>query len=155
MTLQDILGLSAIFIGSTVKYSVVAATVVATNAGIAGTIANLLGGITGVVVFAQIDEVVQNWFIKRNPEKFGKRFSKRTRFLARVKNTFGLWGIALLTPLIFSIPIGVFFALDLTTNKRKVIFQMVVACIFWAALIYTPYYLFDIDVVTWVKQLFA
>ena len=46
MTLQDILGLSAIFIGSTVKYSVVAATVVATNSGIAGTIANLLGGIT-------------------------------------------------------------------------------------------------------------
>lgn len=153
MTLQDILAYSAIFIGSTFKFSMTAATVVATNAGITGTIANLLGGVVGVLVFVQVDEVLQNWFIKRNPEKYGKRFSKRTRFLARVKQRFGLWGIALLTPLIFSIPIGVFFALDLTTNKRKVIFQMITACFLWAALIYTPYYLFDIDVVKWVKKL--
>lgn len=154
MTLQDILGLSAIFVGSTFKFTVMTATVVATNAGIAGTIANLLGGVTGVLLFAQIDEVVQNWFIKRNPEKYGKRFSKRTRFLARVKQRFGLWGIALLTPVLFSIPVGVFFALDLTTNKRKVIFQMITACFLWAAMIYTPYYLFDIDVIKWVKGLF-
>ncbi|HEY0262664.1 MAG TPA: hypothetical protein VGB95_06530 [Chitinophagales bacterium] len=155
MTLPEILAHSAIFIGSTFKFTVIATTVVAANMGVSGMLANLLGGVVGIIICAYINEVIQNWFIKRNPEKYGRRFTKRTRLLAKLKQRFGLWGIAFLTPLILSIPIGVFFALDLTSNKRKVILQMTAACFFWASLIYTPYFLFNIDVVKWVKNLFS
>ncbi len=141
-----------VLVVSTVKFGFVASTVVAANLGIPGTISNLVGGIAGIFVFTQIDEYAQNWLIKTFPKRFKNKFSKRTRFLVKIKQTFGLAGIAFLTPIVLSIPVGVFFAMDLTTNKRKVIINMVVACIFWGAVFYVPYYVFNIDMMTWVKS---
>jgi membrane protein YqaA with SNARE-associated domain len=141
-----------VLVVSTVKFGFVASTVVAANLGIPGTVANLIGGIAGIFLFVQIDEFAQNWLIKTFPKKFKNKFSKRTRFLVRVKQTFGLAGIAFLTPIVLSIPVGVFFAMDLTTNKKKVLINMIIACIFWAAVFYVPYYVFEIDMMTWVKS---
>lgn len=154
MTLYTILSNLVIMVISAIKFGMVATTVVAANLGIPGTVFNMIGGIAGVFVFAQFSSIVQDWLIRTFPKKFNKRFSKRTRFLARVKGSFGLKGIAFITPIILSIPVGVFFAMDLTTDKKKVITYMLAACFFWAAVFYVPYYVFEIDIVSWVKSFF-
>ncbi len=144
----------AILVVSAIKFGVVATTVVAANLGVSGTVSNMLGGIAGIFLFAHIDGIAQDWLIKKYPNRFGKKFSRRTRFLARVKKHFGLGGIAFLTPVLLSIPVGVFFAMDLTTDKKKVIYYMIISCIFWGALLYVPYYVFSIDVAAWIKSFF-
>jgi len=144
----------AILVVSAIKFGFVASTVVAANLGISGTVSNMLGGIAGIFLFVQIDGIAQEWLIRKYPNRFGKKFSKRTQFLAKVKGTFGLGGIAFLTPVVLSIPVGVFFAMDLTTNKKKVIYYMLISCLFWGALLYVPYYVFKIDMATWVKSFF-
>jgi hypothetical protein len=154
MILHTVISNLAVLVGSTVKFSLATSAVIAANMGIPGTISNLIGGIIGIVTFVYIDDFAQQWLIKKFPNKFNKKFSRRTRFLARVKQIFGLWGIAFLTPIVLSIPVGVFFAMDLTTNKRKVITQMIVACVSWSIVLYAPYYIFHINVVEWVKGMF-
>ena len=154
MILQAVISNFFVLLGSTVKFSLATSAVIAANMGIAGTISNLVGGIIGIVTFVYIDDFAQQWLIKKFPNKFNKKFSRRTRFLARIKQIFGLWGIAILTPIFLSIPVGVFFAMDLTTNKRKVITRMIVACVAWSVIFYAPYYIFQINVVEWVKGIF-
>jgi len=151
MLLHTIISNLAVLVGSTIKFSLVTSAVIATNMGIPGTISNVIGGIIGIIIFVQLGEYIQLWLIKTYPKKFNKKFSRRTRFLARIKQIFGLWGIAFLTPIILSIPVGVFFAMDLTSNKKKVMTRMIVACVAWSIILYAPYYIFNIDVVSWVK----
>jgi hypothetical protein len=144
----------AILVVSAIKFGFVATTVVAANLGLSGTVYNMVGGVAGIFLFVQLDGIAQDWLISKYPNQFGKKFSKRTRFLARVKATFGLGGIAFLTPIFLSIPVGVFFAMDLTTNKKKVIYYMLLSCLFWGALFYVPYYVFKIDLAAWIKSFF-
>ena len=153
MILTSIISNLVILVSSTVKFGFSAMAVVSANMGISGTISNIVGGIVGVIVFIQMEEYLRNWLKIKYPNLFAKRFSKRTRFLVRVKQIFGLWGIAFLTPIALSIPVGIFFALDLTSDKKKVTFRMLTACAFWAIVFYAPYYFFHINVVEWVKSI--
>ena len=148
--LSDIL----IFISSTVKFALASSAVVTGNLGISGTVANVLGGITGIVVFTYLGGFMRTWLIKTFPERFNKRFSRSTRFLVKVKQHSGLFGVALITPIFLSIPIGVMLALDLTTHKRKIVTSMTLSCIFWSAVFFVPYYAFSINVIGWVKHMF-
>jgi hypothetical protein len=148
--LSDIL----IFISSTVKFALSSSAVVTGNMGISGTIANVLGGITGVVVFTYLGGYMRTWIVKTFPERFEKKFTKSSRFLVRVKRHSGLFGVALITPIFLSIPVGVMLALDLTTHKRKIVTSMALSCFFWSAVFFVPYYAFSIDVIGWVKGMF-
>jgi len=43
-------------------------------------------------------------------KKPSKIFSRRSRFIAKVKTTYGFWGIIIATPFILTIPVGAFLA---------------------------------------------
>lgn len=148
--LSDIL----IFVSSTVKFALSASAVVTGDMGISGTVANVLGGITGIIIFTYLGTYMRTWAIKTFPERFDKKFTKSTRFLVKVKQHSGLFGVALITPIFLSIPVGVMLALDLTTHKRKIVTSMALSCIFWSAVFFVPYYVFSIDVIGWVKGMF-
>ena len=143
-----------VFLSSTVKFAVGAAEVVTGNLGIPGTISNVLGGITGIIVFTYLGSYIRIWLIKRFPHRFNKKFSRSSRFLVKVREHAGLPGIAFLTPILLSIPVGVLLALDLTTHKVKIVSSMVFSCIFWSAVFFVPYYAFNINVIGWVKHMF-
>ena len=70
------------------------------------TIETLIGGILGIVLFTQLGVDIEKWIAKRFSRKF-KKFSWKNRMLVKLRRRWGLWGIALLTPIIIGIPIGV------------------------------------------------
>ena len=143
-----------IFLSSMVKFAMTSSAVVVGNMGISGTISNILGGITGIVVFTYLGSYMRAWLLKTYPERFKKKFSKGSRFLVRIKRHSGLTGIAFLTPILLSIPVGVLLALDLTNQKRKIVASMALSCIFWSAIFFVPYFVFNIDLIGWVRQQF-
>ena len=143
-----------VFFSSTVKFALGASSVVTLNMGIPGTLAALLGAITGVVIFTYLGGYIRIWLIKKYPNQLGKKFSRGSRFLVKVRHHAGLPGIAFLTPIFLSIPVGVMLALDLTSHKSKIISSMVVSCIFWSAIFFVPYFVFNINVIGWVKNMF-
>jgi hypothetical protein len=143
-----------IFLSSTVKFALASSAVVTGNMGISGTVSNVLGGITGVIIFTYLGSHIRVWLIKTFPKHLGKRFSRSTRFLVRVRQHGGIAGIAFLTPILLSIPVGVLLALDLNTHKTKIVSSMVVSCFFWAAIFFVPYYVFNINLIGWVKGMF-
>lgn len=143
-----------VLLGSTFKFSVGSFTAMFYKLGLAGSLANIIGGTIGIVLFTYLGDFIQSYFIKTFPKRFGKRFTSTNRFLVRVKQKFGLGGIVVVTPIILSIPVGVLFALALTNDKKKIMFSMIISMLFWAAVLFLPYYLFDLNIFVWLKKIF-
>ena len=61
------------------------------------------------------------WFFK-SP----KQFSKTTRLAVKVKNRLGLWGVAFLTPFLFTPVLGTFIALSFRFPKHEIVQKMLV-----------------------------
>lgn len=59
---------------------------------------------------------------------FGPRklFSKTTRLAVKVKSSLGLWGVAFLTPFLFTPILGTFIALSFRFPKREILQKMLV-----------------------------
>ena len=143
-----------VLLGSILKFSFGSITAIAANLGLEGSIANIIGGIIGIVLFTQLGGVMQDYFVKKFPDRFGKKFSRSTRLLVKVKQKFGLGGIAALTPIVLSIPVGVLFALALTNDKKKIMITMIMSMMFWAAVLFLPYFLFHINIFDLIAKMF-
>jgi hypothetical protein len=63
-----------------------------------------------------------------------KIFSRTTRIAIRVKKKLGLWGIALLTPFIFTPILGSFLALHFRFNKVEILWKMLLCGLFAGAI---------------------
>ena len=143
-----------IFFSSTVKFALSSSAVVTGNLGVSGTISNVLGGITGILIFTYLGSYIRIGLIKMFPRRFDKKFTRGTRFLVKVRKNGGLNWIAFLTPIFLSIPVGVLLALDVTQHKSRIVSTMAVSCIFWSAVFFVPYYVFNINVIGWFKHMF-
>jgi len=143
-----------IFLGSIVKFSMGSLAAIAANLGLGGSLANIIGGIIGIVLFTYLGGYMQDYLVKKFPKRFGRRFTSSNRFLVRIKQKFGLGGIAALTPIVLSIPVGVLFALALTHDKKKILVSMLASMFFWATILFLPYFLFDINVVDIITRWF-
>lgn len=127
---------------------------IAADLGLGGSLANVIGGIIGIVLFTYLGGIMQDYFVRKFPNRFGRKFTASNRFLVKVKTRFGLGGIAVLTPIALSIPVGVLFALALTHDKKKIMLSMIISLLFWATLLFVPYFLFDINVIDMITRLF-
>lgn len=143
-----------VLFGSIIKFSMGTLTAIAADLGLGGSLANIIGGIIGIVVFTYLGGYIQAYFVKKFPQYFSRKFTSGNRFLVRVKQRFGLNGIAVLTPIVLSIPVGVLFALALTNDKKKILVSMLVSMFFWATVLFLPYFLFDINIIDWVRKMF-
>lgn len=63
-----------------------------------------------------------------------KVFTKRNRKIVKIWARYGLAGIALVTPVILSIPIGTLIANSLVSDRRKIILYMFCSILFWSVL---------------------
>lgn len=108
------------------------------------------GGITGNIIFTNLSAAILRWMDnyrdKRNIHK--KIFTKSTRRMIRIKQRFGLAGIAAITPLI-SQPIGAFFAEKFFKDKKKVILYLSVSVVVWSIGLYFILYLFHDQLKAW------
>lgn len=152
--MDKILSSILVFLGSIVKFSMGSLTAIAANLGLGGSLANIIGGIIGIVLFTYLGSYIQDYLVKKFPNRFGRRFTSSNRFLVRIKQKFGLGGIAALTPIILSIPVGVLFALALTHDKKKIMISMLMSLFFWATVLFLPYFLFNINVVDTITRWF-
>lgn len=119
-----------------------------------------VGGILGIFFFAYLSEGLNRWIrgliaqrkrkrgIIEKPKKKKKIFTKRNRRIIRIKQKYGLIGIAITTPLLLSIPIGVFLAVRYYPRSRSKYAYLIGSNIVWS-FIYTSFYMF------WNDLLFA
>jgi hypothetical protein len=76
---------------------------------------------------------------KQEPKKV---FTKRNRRLVTIFRKYGLFGIALLTPVLLSIPIGTIVANSFEPKKRKIFLFMFISILFWSTLMVSLFEIF-------------
>ena len=112
------------------------------------------GGIFGNIVFTYLSSIMlKKWHlfrIKRGYIHKRKIFTNANRRIIRVKNRFGLTGIALLTPILFSIPLGALIAEKFYKDKREIIIYLSAAVVFWNIVIYFLILFFHDSIARWV-----
>ncbi len=121
-------------------------------------IAVLAGGMGGFLFFYYLSKYVLQGFnfvwpyicklvpqhIKRRYQKICKHskvnkklkiFTRKNRFLARFRKTYGYWGVVIATPIILSIPLGAFLARKYYRHRRHLVFYMMCSIVGWAAVL--------------------
>ena len=58
------------------------------------------------------------------------------------RKKYGLWGIAFLTPMILSIPLGTFLAIKYYRNKKSVLLSLAIISSFWSIIMSSVYAIF-------------
>ena len=100
------------------------------------------GGIVGTFVFTFLIEIIMKFVNKQldkffpNRHKNKKTFTKTNRFIINVKKNFGIIGISIISPLLLSIPLGVFLCLKFFGDRSKIIMWMSVFVIFWSIVLH-------------------
>jgi hypothetical protein len=108
------------------------------------------GGGIGILAFTYVGDwltlgwkklvaFVKGLFMRRDPQAFlrlkKKKFSSSTRFIIRIKQRFGLIGLALITPCIISIPIGTFVINRFYRKKWKILLSLFLSLLVWSLLL--------------------
>lgn len=150
--LHDWSQIAVIFLLSVFKYGFGLFTAVNSSVGFWQSIlTNLLGGAIGVWLFTYfggyIRDVYLRWKYKNKPPK---KFTRWNRFQIMLKDKFGLVGIAIFSPIILTIPVGVFLALQITSNRRKIFFFIYGGCIIWSWFFFIIDFFFDFNMLQFV-----
>jgi hypothetical protein len=75
-------------------------------------------------------------FCERISIKYPSRiFSRKSRFISKMKTTYGFWGIIIATPFILTIPLGAFLANKYYSKRRHTVPFMILSIIGWAAVL--------------------
>ena len=99
-----------------------------------------IGGIMGVMVFYYFGEFInakfQQWLDRRKKKQKQKRtFTKRNKLIVKTKITYGLIGLALLTPIFLSIPLGCILAARFFRQNRSTLPVLIFFVLFWSLVI--------------------
>lgn len=107
----------------------------------------VLGGMLGVVVYLFLGELTRRAIGFFYPNYVpGTKLHRRMRIIVRIRQTSGLAGIALLTPIFLSVPVGTYAAIALGYSWHRILVYMFVAFSFWAFLLFGLYHLIEWDV---------
>ena len=103
-----------------------------------------LGGFGGVLVFLNLgSRIVQffpNFFKPINTKR--KIFTKKNKFYVKLIRNYGLFGIAIFSPILISIPVGSFLAARFFENQKIIALAMMCAAVLiWSVSISTFLYL--------------
>lgn len=94
---------------------------------------SITGGVLGVLVFfytgSAIFKFIGDRFYKARPKK---SFNKKNRFIIKVKKSWGLIGLAIISPTLISIPLGCLLASRYFRNDRRTIPLLLSSVIFWS-----------------------
>lgn len=115
---------------------------------------SITGALFGTITFTYLsagilkwwDKIKERWFKSKHPKKI---FTKSNRRIIRVKHRFGLTGIAIITPVLLSIPIGAFLAERFYKDKKKVILYLGVSAVAWSVILYFSFLFFYNSFKSW------
>lgn len=128
--MEDFLKILSVFLLSSVKFGLGGIPLAIAGYGfnfIKTVIVTSSGGISGVYFFLILSEKLLNTWYKLFPKNLNqgrKKFTIKNKVIVLVKNKFGLLGLSIITPLILSIPLGVFLALRYYKNKKLILVYM-------------------------------
>ncbi len=115
-----------------------------------------IGGLLGIYAFAYLSkQIILIWrkflgerFRKlfRIQKKEKKKFSRQNRRIVRIKANYGLAGIALATPILFSIPVGVFLAVRYYHRNRLKLMYIFGGNLIWS-FIYSFFYFYAWEII--------
>jgi len=109
-----------------------------------------VGGILGIYFFTYLSDQIIEWWKrtfrkKRKARSAGKKskkiFTNKNRRIVRIKQGYGLPGIAVITPLLLSIPVGTFLMVRYYPRSKFKIVALLASNIIWSV-IYTLFYIF-------------
>ena len=116
-----------------------------------------VGGILGVYFFAFLAGKLLSWWkrifrrsnkkILADEQQVKKIFTRRNRRIVRIKQKYGLMGIALITPFLLSIPVGVFLVVRYYRTSKTKFLYLIAANLIWSV-IYTGFYMFWEDLLS-------
>ncbi len=118
----------------------------------------LLGGIGGFLFFYYLSKQLIGKFEKLRPQicrmvpdiiksrynnfcermanqKPKKIFTRKSRFIIKVRTTYGFWGIIIATPAILTIPVGAFLANKYYAKRPQTVPYMILSIVSWAAVL--------------------
>lgn len=111
-------------------------------------VVTIAGMMTVVVAFTFFGDFIRNRIINRFRKKKIKETTEppRSGFLKR----FGVAGVAFLTPPLFTPIGGSLLAVSLTSNRRKILFYMLMSAIFWSIAVTCAVYFGYDAIVRWL-----
>lgn len=111
------------------------------------------GGIVGNIAFTYLSAALlkawHNYRAKRGLIHKRKIFTPFNRRIIRVRARFGLAGIAFITPILLSTPIGALIAERFYKDKKKIIVYLSGATLFWGLTLYLLLYFFEGGLKSW------
>lgn len=112
------------------------------------------GGIAGNILFTYLSAGILKWRhnfrARRNKIHSKKIFTKFNRKVIKIKQRFGLAGIAFITPMFLSTPVGAFLAERFFKDKRKIILYLSASTILWAFILYFVFLFFHDSFKGWL-----
>jgi hypothetical protein len=94
----------------------------------------VIGGVVGVFVFVLLSEQILKLFRRMFAKKIRvkKVFTWKNKMIVKTVRSFGLFGLAAITPAVLSIPLGVFLAVRYFSNRRQIITYFSISVICWS-----------------------
>jgi hypothetical protein len=105
-------------------------------------VCSVIGMMITVTLVVFSGDFLRKLFKKDNP----KKFTKMTRFGVKIRQKFGLIGIAFLTPILFTPIVGAALSVAFRYDKKAIILQMLFSAVIWA-LIQTLFFYFVKDLI--------
>ena len=96
---------------------------------------SLSGGIIGVFLFSMLSDKINILFPKK--KKINRKRKRGVKEVITIKaaRKYGVYGIAAITPILLSIPIGTILALRLFPEKRKTLPVLMSSVVIWAIIL--------------------
>jgi hypothetical protein len=84
---------------------------------------------------ADIEEEIEIHYDYIESQSQKRIFTRRSRRIVRIWKRYGLIGLAALTPILFSIPIGTFIITRLEHNRKKILLYMFISVSCWSLIL--------------------
>ncbi|MBM3937492.1 MAG: hypothetical protein FJ333_02400 [Sphingomonadales bacterium] len=106
-----------------------------------GLFISVVGGVFGSFIWIFLGHwILEKWVIFTQKRGGGngpvKRFSRKNRFIVRVKRFGGVYLLVLLAPIIISIPVGCLVLTTIESNRFRLLILMTASVILWGIAIY-------------------
>ena len=91
----------------------------------------VVGGVLSVLVFSYLSDKIYKLIKTKEQNKVKKRSMKKALAIKTARK-YGLVGIAFLTPIFLSIPVGTYLALHFFPEKKKTIPILITSVVAWS-----------------------
>ncbi len=127
---------------SCIKYLLGVSSAVVVLTPTEGFISVVIGSFISVLIYVYGGKALTQYFTDRKKKKLGeayvppKKFTKKNRFLVKIRKNGGLPLVAFLSPVIISLTVGCLLAITFVKDKRQVVAYMLGSIFLWSLLIF-------------------